>query len=214
MDPLGFITIRGVDVDIHAKKINNFYFRKDGESKDEFSLKYTDYDERIKNMDDHRVWAASVIAKETPDWIDPPISIHKNTLKNEAKFWLSIICSRVLPSFNDTNIGLEKAIMIACLMSELGINVEEIIQDEIQDWCAPAISVATFSAPTVELGIPAHGMRLIRITESKVTHLVKKFHDYVKEGIETALAPYKENLEAVRKEQKSIRHNFRLLIPD
>ncbi|KAK4362885.1 hypothetical protein RND71_018126 [Anisodus tanguticus] len=51
--------------------INNFYFRKEGQGEDDFSLKYMDYDEKMKKLDDHRVWAASVIAKETPDWIDP-----------------------------------------------------------------------------------------------------------------------------------------------
>ncbi|KAJ8563385.1 hypothetical protein K7X08_031837 [Anisodus acutangulus] len=41
MEPLGFVKIRGVSVDICAKKINNFYFRKKGEGEDEddFSLK-------------------------------------------------------------------------------------------------------------------------------------------------------------------------------
>ncbi|KAK4356535.1 hypothetical protein RND71_025506 [Anisodus tanguticus] len=84
-----------------------------------------------QNPEDHRVWAASVIAKETLDRIDPTVGIQKNTLKNEAKFWLRIISSRVLSSFNDTNITLEKVIMIIALMTRSRINVEEIIQDNI-----------------------------------------------------------------------------------
>ncbi|KAK4345351.1 hypothetical protein RND71_035527 [Anisodus tanguticus] len=113
-------------------KKNNFYSRREGD--DDFSLKHTDYDEMMNNPDDHRVWVTSVIAKETPNWIDPAIDIHKKTLKKkDAKFWLGIISLRVLPSFNDINIGLEKAIVIAALLTESKINVGEIIQDEIRD---------------------------------------------------------------------------------
>ncbi|KAJ8554434.1 hypothetical protein K7X08_025112 [Anisodus acutangulus] len=70
---------------------------------------------------------------------------------------------------------------------------------------APATSLATSSSPVVGPGIPAYGMRLIRLVEAKVTKLVDEFPAYVKEAIETALAPHKKNLEAVRDEQKSIR---------
>ncbi|KAJ8532051.1 hypothetical protein K7X08_011974 [Anisodus acutangulus] len=65
---------------------------------------------------------------------------------------------------------------------------------------ALAIYVATSSAPSVGLGIPSHGMRLIRLTEAKVNKLIEEFPAYVKEAIETTLAPHKENLEAVREE--------------
>ncbi|KAJ8574142.1 hypothetical protein K7X08_025947 [Anisodus acutangulus] len=87
----------------------------------------------MKNLDDHGVWAASFIAKETPDWIDPIVGIHKNTLTKKENIWLAIITSSVLPSFSDTNIVLEKAIMIVALMTGSRVNVGEIIQDEIRD---------------------------------------------------------------------------------
>ncbi|KAJ8546515.1 hypothetical protein K7X08_032392 [Anisodus acutangulus] len=61
---------------------------------------------------------------------------------------------------------------------------------------ALATFVATSSAPIAGLGVPAHGMRLIRLVEAKVTKLVEKFLAYVKEAIDITLAPHKENLEA------------------
>ncbi|KAJ8548168.1 hypothetical protein K7X08_021404 [Anisodus acutangulus] len=67
----------------------------------------------------------------------------------------------------------------------------------------PAISMATSSAPTVGLGVPTHGMRLIRLAKAKVMKLVEEFQSYVKEAIETTLVPQKENLEASGEEQKS-----------
>ncbi|KAJ8542097.1 hypothetical protein K7X08_016963 [Anisodus acutangulus] len=70
---------------------------------------------------------------------------------------------------------------------------------------APATSVATSSSPSVELGIPAYGMRLIRLAKAKVTQMIEEFSSYVKESIETTVAPHKENLEAVREEKKSIK---------
>ncbi|KAJ8562119.1 hypothetical protein K7X08_011410 [Anisodus acutangulus] len=51
----------------------------------------------------------------------------------------------------------------------------------------------------------AHGMILIRLIEAKVKQLIGEFSAYVKEAIEIALTPNKENLEEVREEQKSIR---------
>ncbi|KAK4360628.1 hypothetical protein RND71_019580 [Anisodus tanguticus] len=184
---------------------------------------------------------------------------------------------RVLPSFNDTNIALEKARMIVTLMTRSRINMGEIIQDEIRDridridrytepkqtvdytrleygnkrkttipqsqvtlimldiqilgsvdqhvpigtsipasTSAPKVptpttdtasttSVATSSVPASGPGIPTHGMRLIFIAEANVIKLVEEFPAYVKEAIETTLAPNKTNLEAVREEQKSIK---------
>ncbi|KAK4375223.1 hypothetical protein RND71_005900 [Anisodus tanguticus] len=120
IEPLGFVTIGGVSVDIRAQKINNFYFRKEGEGEDDFSVKHTDYDENIKIPDDQTQ------------------------------------------------------------------NIEII----------PITSVATSSTPVARTCILAHGMRLIRLVEAKVTKLVKKFLIYVKEAIEIALVPHKENLEA------------------
>ncbi|KAK4370257.1 hypothetical protein RND71_009732 [Anisodus tanguticus] len=282
MEPLGFMMVRGVSVDICAKKIINYNFRRESKNEKDFPLRYTDYDKRMKNSDDHRVWAASVIAKETPNWIDPIVGIHKNTLTNEINFWLAIISSRVFPSFNDTNIMLEKALMIAALMTRSKINVGEIIQDEIRDRArvpriyriyrytepkqtvdytrleygnkrkiivpqsqatpivldteilgsvdqpspvstsvpdstsfpqvlAPTTETVSTkymsisSVPTVGPGIPTYSMRLIFMVEDKVMKLVEEFLAYVKEAIQTALAPHKANLEAVRAEQKSIK---------
>ncbi|KAJ8573457.1 hypothetical protein K7X08_009968 [Anisodus acutangulus] len=62
---------------------------------------------------------------------------------------------------------------------------------------APATFVATSSAPDEGQGIPAHGMRLIRLVEVKVMQLIEEFPTYVKEATETTLTPYKENLEAL-----------------
>ncbi|KAJ8573456.1 hypothetical protein K7X08_009967 [Anisodus acutangulus] len=65
--------------------LNSKRGRKEIESDDDFFLMYTDYDEMIKRPDDHRVWTTSVIAKETPDWIDTMVAIHKNTLKRSPR---------------------------------------------------------------------------------------------------------------------------------
>ncbi|KAK4342409.1 hypothetical protein RND71_038225 [Anisodus tanguticus] len=166
MDPLNFITIRGMNVDIRAKKINNFYFRKEGEGENDFSLKYTDCDHRMKNSDDQRVWAATILgAVYQPIPADASVPISTSVLEVPT------------PTIETT----------------------------------PAIYVATSSAPSMGLGILSHGMRLIRLTEAKVKKLIKEFPAYVKEAIETALAPHKENLEAVREEQKSIRAQFQAI---
>ncbi|KAJ8551643.1 hypothetical protein K7X08_021658 [Anisodus acutangulus] len=55
--------------------------------------------------------------------------------------------------------------------------------------------LGTIDYPT-RVDIPAHGMRLIRLDEAKVTKLVEEVHVYVNEAIETTLAPHKTNLKA------------------
>ncbi|KAK4379548.1 hypothetical protein RND71_001410 [Anisodus tanguticus] len=67
----------------YGEILNSKRGRKEIEDDDDFFLMYTDYDERMKSPDDHRVWTTSVIAKETLDWIDTMVAIHKNTLKKE-----------------------------------------------------------------------------------------------------------------------------------
>ncbi|KAJ8550124.1 hypothetical protein K7X08_033831 [Anisodus acutangulus] len=76
---------------------------------------------------------------------------------------------------------------------------------------APATSMATSSALVVGPDISAHGMRLIRLIEAKIMQLIDEFSAYVKEAIETALMPHKENLEVVREEQKSLRAHLQAI---
>ncbi|KAJ8538132.1 hypothetical protein K7X08_014672 [Anisodus acutangulus] len=71
--------------------------------------------------------------------------------------------------------------------------------------------MATSSIPDAGQGIPSDGIRLIRLVEAKVTKLVEEFHAYVKEAIETALAPNKADLEVVKEEQKSIRAQLQFI---
>ncbi|KAJ8534895.1 hypothetical protein K7X08_016623 [Anisodus acutangulus] len=180
--------IRGVSVDICAQKINNFYFRKEGEGDDDFSLKHMDYDERMKNPDDHIVWAASIIDKETPGvpqidridrYIEPKQMVDYTRLEYVSA---SFPASTSVP--------------------EVPAQTTKIV---------PATSEATSSAPAVGPGVPAYGMRLIRLDEAKVTKWDEEFPSYVKEAIETDLVPQKENLEVVREEQKSIKEHLQAI---
>ncbi|KAK4345075.1 hypothetical protein RND71_035251 [Anisodus tanguticus] len=206
IEPLDFVMIRGVSVDICAQKINNFYFRKEGKGDDDFSLKHTDYDERMKNPNDHIVWVASIIDKETPDWIDPAIGIHKNTLKNDTG----------VPQIDRIDMYIEPKQMVdytqlkyASASFPASTSVLEVPAQTTET--VPATSMATSSAPATGPGVPAYGMRLIRLDEAKVTKWVEEFPSYVKEAIEIDLVPHKENLEVVREEQKSIKEHLQAI---
>ncbi|XP_060168946.1 uncharacterized protein LOC132600550 [Lycium barbarum] len=86
----------------------------------------------MENPEEHREWVASVIASGTPPWLDLSVSIEKNTFNREAKFWLSLISSRVIPSKHNTDIPITKCILIASLMFGYLVDVGVIIRDEIK----------------------------------------------------------------------------------
>ncbi|KAJ8571096.1 hypothetical protein K7X08_038068 [Anisodus acutangulus] len=108
-----------------------------------------------------------------------------------------------IPQYQDTLIVLDTQLLSAVDQPTLaGVTVptstlvSEVLAQTTE--IVPATSMATSSAPAVGLGILAHGIRYIRVAEANMTKLVEEFTAYVKEAIETTLAPHKANLEAVR----------------
>lgn len=68
-----------------------------------------------------------------PQWITSNQRIESSEFTAEDKTWLSIICSWVIPSRNETDVSLDKATLVCAIMEGLEINVNEIIVLQIQE---------------------------------------------------------------------------------
>lgn len=82
-------------------------------------------------MEDERGWVASVIAQGTLSWIESVNKIQKKDLTAGGQYWLSFVCTHLQPSKNETDISIEKAILIASIMSGFKVDVGKIIFHEI-----------------------------------------------------------------------------------
>ncbi|MCE3216988.1 hypothetical protein HAX54_009863 [Datura stramonium] len=77
-------------------------------------------------------WVARVIAQGQPQWVVSKGLIHRLDLKFDACMWLDLVCSRLIPSRNASEVPIEVAILLACIMKHVHINVGEIIADQFR----------------------------------------------------------------------------------
>ncbi|KAK4366014.1 hypothetical protein RND71_013894 [Anisodus tanguticus] len=90
------------------------------------------YHKRMANKDNELPWVASVIStQDKPQWLDPKFKIKRNSLTIKAKHWLDFITCRFLPINKNQDTSIEKAILLAYIMSIFNINVREIIAYEM-----------------------------------------------------------------------------------
>lgn len=68
---------------------------------------------------------------KTSSWSTYGLKVTSTDFTAEARIWLSIICTRVMPSSNEST--LEKARLIAALIDGFKVNVGEIIVGEIEE---------------------------------------------------------------------------------
>ncbi|XP_060173756.1 uncharacterized protein LOC132604317 [Lycium barbarum] len=122
--------VRRVVVPIFHEGINREYFGNN-------DTPYREYEDKIRKdiVQGQQDWLAEVLAAPgtSPPWIHPKVGIMKATLNIEANFWLSFISSRFWPSQNETLVGINKAVLIACIMTGVHINVGRIMYYHIMD---------------------------------------------------------------------------------
>ncbi|KAG5606632.1 hypothetical protein H5410_028124 [Solanum commersonii] len=69
------------------------------------------------------VMGDEIFDHEWPKWIENNHRIDFSEFTDEAKTWLSIICSRVIPLRNEINLSLDRALLICDIMDVIPINV-------------------------------------------------------------------------------------------
>nr|XP_009601228.1 uncharacterized protein LOC104096545 [Nicotiana tomentosiformis] len=119
---LSSIKVRGVDVSCSPITINDFYFK-------DWDRGTTEFVAKTVQMEDERGWVASVIAQGTLSWIESVNKIQKKDLTAGGQYWLSFVCTHLQPSKNETDISIEKAILIASIMS--GFKAGEEVDDQL-----------------------------------------------------------------------------------
>lgn len=118
------VLVRGKTIFCNIEALNEFYVKG-------WRAGTTEYTEKFKNKENECGWIASVIAKGTPAWVDPQHKIYKEDLTREGRYWLSFVTSRLVPTQNETEIAIEKALLIACIMTGIKIDVGALIFQEI-----------------------------------------------------------------------------------
>ncbi|MCD7457680.1 hypothetical protein HAX54_035843 [Datura stramonium] len=77
-------------------------------------------------------WVDNLIAKGRPQRAISKGLIHRHDLKFEARMWLYLVCSRLIPSRNTLEVPIEVSILLACIMDYVHFNVGEIIVDQFK----------------------------------------------------------------------------------
>ncbi|KAF3629006.1 hypothetical protein FXO38_21946 [Capsicum annuum] len=73
------------------------------------------------------MWLARVIAKGLPPWANGVGQIKTRDHSVQAKHWLGFVDNHLLPSRNDQDIMIDRAIIVECIMDKITINPGELI---------------------------------------------------------------------------------------
>ncbi|MCD7469339.1 hypothetical protein HAX54_008281 [Datura stramonium] len=75
---------------------------------------------------------SNLIAQGQPQWAISKGLVHQHDLKFEARMWLDLVFSRLMPSLNTSEVPIEVSILLACIIDHVHINVGEIIADQFK----------------------------------------------------------------------------------
>ncbi|RYR29821.1 hypothetical protein Ahy_B01g054354 [Arachis hypogaea] len=99
-------------------------------------FKQPSYEERVK-YDQRCVDVLSDLCKVGTDWVldsqGQPLKLRRGDLIPRAKGWHDIVRRSLIPTSNNSEVTINRAIMIHCIMKEGEINVGEIIAKNIVD---------------------------------------------------------------------------------
>ncbi|MCE0480864.1 hypothetical protein HAX54_038055 [Datura stramonium] len=122
---LPLVWVCGQEVPITPKAINSLYWVELIQSHSTFSKKVEDKANQFQ-------WVANMIAIGQPQWSISRGLIHHRDLKFEARMWLELVCERLVPSPNTTEVLIDVSILIVCIMDHLHINVGELTVDQFK----------------------------------------------------------------------------------
>ncbi|MCD9643257.1 hypothetical protein HAX54_030555 [Datura stramonium] len=111
VDPYLPELVRGQEVPVTTEVINSIYLEKTIPSHPKFHNKLEDKENQLQ-------WVANLIAKGRPQWDTSEGLIHWRDLKFKARMWLNLVCSRLIPSRNTSEVPIEVSILLACIMDQ------------------------------------------------------------------------------------------------
>ncbi|XP_060179545.1 uncharacterized protein LOC132609529 isoform X2 [Lycium barbarum] len=118
------VTVRGKQVRFDSERINAYYNLPNGDN--------DVHRERGKELGTE--WfVTNLHGGKMPKWIANNLKIESSEFTAEARTWLSILCARVLPSKNETEVTLERARIICAVMDGLPVDVGQFIVQEIHE---------------------------------------------------------------------------------
>ncbi|MCE0481319.1 hypothetical protein HAX54_038997 [Datura stramonium] len=119
------VWVRGQEVPITLEAINSLYW---AEAIQQHSTFHRKVDDKANQFE----WVANIIAMRQPQWSISRGLIHRYDLKFEARMRLDLVCARLIPSQNTTEVPIEVSILISCIMDHVHINAGEIIADQFK----------------------------------------------------------------------------------
>lgn len=83
----------------------------------------------------HYIWLVDDIieAQENAPWFTKALKIYNKTLKFGGKNYWSIVRKYIIPTTNDSTLGINNACVVATFMAELELNISQIITNNIRD---------------------------------------------------------------------------------
>ncbi|MCE2055113.1 hypothetical protein HAX54_042004 [Datura stramonium] len=88
--------------------------------------------QKIEDKANQFQWVAHLIAQGQPKWDVSKGLIHRHYLKFDARMWLDLVCSRLMPSQNTSEVPIDVEILLACIMKHVHINMGDIIGDQFR----------------------------------------------------------------------------------
>ncbi|XP_070012829.1 uncharacterized protein [Nicotiana sylvestris] len=77
------------------------------------------------------IMIVTICAGGRPIWLQENITLHSKSFTHEAKCWFTIICSRLLPTGNTTDVNHLQALLVWCFITKKDFDVARIIGDEM-----------------------------------------------------------------------------------
>ncbi|MCD9645805.1 hypothetical protein HAX54_035061 [Datura stramonium] len=95
--------------------------------------------------------------------------------------WLDLVCSRLMPSRNTSEVPIEVVILLACIMKHVHINVGEIIADQ-------------FRRKAKQQATTFHFLPWAKMHENQLVRLAKAIPSMIQNALKKALQPAKDRL--------------------
>ncbi|MCD9640331.1 hypothetical protein HAX54_025607 [Datura stramonium] len=121
-----------------------------------------------------------------------------------AHMWLDLVCSWLMPSQITIEVSIEVAILIACIMDHVHINVGEVITDQFKRRAKQQVKALPFPSPfhlaVVPTPTPLDFLKLAqraKVHESQLVKLAKAIPSMIQIAINKAMQPAKDKLKSL-----------------
>ncbi|MCD7470419.1 hypothetical protein HAX54_010289 [Datura stramonium] len=160
---------------------------------------------KVDGKENQFQWVAYISAMGQPQWAISGGLIHHRDLKFEARMWLDLVCARLIPSQNTTEVPIKFEIPIAYIMDHVHINMERSAQINSKEGPSNRTHhyhILALDAPTMKRakGIEKRTQPPPSMPSStpegqlQIVKLAKAIPSMIHQGIKKAMQPARDKL--------------------